>query len=201
MTDNATKSIRGTRTEKCLVAAYISESTAYTRYMFYAGQARKEKYYPVWRVFMATANNEMHHSKIFFKYLEGGKVQVPMDIDAGVIGTTAENLALASAEELAEGVEQYKEAAKIAREEGFDDIAQHFEAIAKVEESHRRRFDLYLKRVKEGTVWKREKPIRWQCLVCGFIFEGTEPPVTCPACNHPREYYVPVDEEYDAIVD
>ena len=195
------KSILGTRTEKNLVTAYLAESTAYTRYMFFAHQAGKEKYYPIQRVFTATANNEMRHSKVFFKYLEGGKVEVPMNIDSGVIGTTAENLKMAAEEERTEGVDMYMAAAKVAREEGFDEIADHFASIAAIESMHEKRFLEYLKQVNEGTVWKRDEPIKWQCLVCGYVYEGKEPPEICPACDHPREFYMPVEEEVDTYVE
>ena len=190
-----TKSIRGTRTEAALVKAYLSESAAYSRYMYYSQQATKESYFPIARIFAETAANELHHGKIFFKYLEGGKVEVPMNVDAGVIGSTLDNLATAAAEEHSEGVEQYAEAAKIAEEEGFDEIAAHFRAIAKVEERHEKRFLRFHEQVKNGTVWKRDTPIRWQCLVCGYVFVGKEPPLTCPACNHPREHYIALDED------
>ncbi len=111
------------------------------------------------------------------------------------IGDTASNLATAAHEEEVEGVELYTESAKVADEEGFPEIAEHFRAIAEVEEHHRKRFERYLKQVKEGTVWKRDKPVKWQCLVCGYIFEGTEPPEKCPACDHPREHYMALDDE------
>lgn len=192
-----TKDIRGTRTEKCLVAAYVSESTAYTRYMYYAQQADKEQYFPIGEIFRETAANELHHGKVFFRMLQGGKVDVTLNVDAGVIGTTAQNLEIASAEELAEGVEQYKNSAKVADEEGFPEIADHFRAIAAVEESHRRRFDRYLKEVEEGTVWKREKPVKWRCLVCGYIYEGTTPPEKCPGCDHPYQHYMAMDVALD----
>lgn len=192
-----TKSIRGTRTEANLVKAYMSESAAYSRYTYYSQQATKESYFPIARIFAETAANELHHGKIFFKYLEGGKVDVNLNVDAGVIGITLDNLATAAAEEHSEGVEQYAEAAKVAEEEGFADIAAHFRSIAKVEERHERRFNRLHEQVKNGTVWKRDKPIRWQCLVCGFVFVGTEPPLTCPACNHPREHYMALDEDND----
>lgn len=129
--------------------------------------------------------------------LQGGKVDVTLNVDAGVIGTTAQNLEIASAEELAEGVELYKNSAKVADEEGFPEIADHFRAIATVEESHRRRFDRYLKEVKEGTVWKREKPVKWRCLVCGYIYEGTTPPEKCPGCDHPYQHYMAMDVALD----
>ena len=192
---STTKSIKGTQTEKNLVAAYISESTAYTRYIFYAKQAEKESYFPIAFIFNNTANNELHHGKIFFKMLEGGKVDVPIDLDAGVIGTTAENLATAIEEERVEGVEQYMAAAKVAREEGFEEIAVHFESIATVERSHMERFARFLKQVQDGTVWKRDTPIKWQCLVCGYIYEGTTPPQVCPACDHPYQHYMAMDDE------
>lgn len=197
MSTSSVKDIRGTKTERCLVAAYVSESTAYTRYTFYAAQADKENYFPIGEIFRETADNELRHAKVFFKMLQGGSVKVDVDIDAGVIGDTATNLATASKEELKEGVEQYKASAKIADEEGFPEIAEHFRAIAKIEETHRRRFDIYLKQVKEGTVWKREKPIKWKCLVCGYIYEGTTPPDPCPACDHPYQHYMALDVALD----
>lgn len=193
MAQTTPQSLKGTQTEKNLVIAYVAESTAYTRYTFYAQQATKESYYPIAQVFNETADNELHHGKIFFKYLEGGSVNVNVDVDAGVIGTTAQNLEIAAAEEESEGVDLYRKSAEVAREEGFDDIAEHFEAIAQIEEQHRKRFLHYLKQVKEGTVWKRDHEITWKCLVCGYEFKGTEPPVKCPACNHPREHYMAMD--------
>lgn len=189
------KSIKGTQTEKNLVIAYMAESSAYTRYTFYAKQAEKEKYFPIAEIFRETDDNELNHGKVFFKLLEGGSVNVPLNVDAGVIGDTASNLATAAHEEEVEGVELYTESAKVADEEGFPEIAEHFRAIAEIEEHHRKRFERYLKQVKEGTVWKRDKPVKWQCLVCGYIFEGTEPPEKCPACDHPREHYMALDDE------
>ncbi|MDE7025212.1 MAG: rubrerythrin family protein [Paramuribaculum sp.] len=191
------KSIRGTRTEANLVKAYISESAAYSRYTYYSKQATKESYFPIARAFAETAANELHHGKTFFKYLEGGKVDVSLNVDAGVIGSTLENLATAADEEQNEGVVQYTEAAKVADEEGFPEIAESFRSIAKVEERHERRFRKFYEQVKNGTVWKRDKPIRWQCLVCGFVYVGIEPPLACPACDHPREHYMALDEDND----
>lgn len=190
---SANKSIKGTQTEKNLVISYVAESTAYTRYMFYAAQAEKENYFPIQRVFEETAANEMRHAKVYFKFLKGGSVTVPVGVDAGVIGTTAENLETAAREELEEGTKLYEAFAKVADEEGFTEIAEHFRAIATIEERHHRRFLHYLKQVKDGTVWKRDKPIIWKCLVCGYEYKGTEPPVECPACDHPREHYMAMD--------
>lgn len=188
------KSIKGTQTEKNLVIAYLAESSAYTRYNFYAQQADKEQYFPIGQIFRETAANEMHHGKVFFKFLEGGSVEVPMSADAGVIGTTAENLEIAAKEEINEGVKLYTNAAEVAEKEGFPEIASHFRAIAEIENRHHRRFTRYLKQVQDGTVWKREKPVTWQCLVCGFQYKGTEPPKVCPACDHPYQHYMAIDE-------
>ena len=124
------KDIKGTRTERNLVTAYMAESAAYTRYTFYASQADKENYFPIGEIFRETAANELRHGKVFFKFLQGGSVQVPLDVDAGVIGTTAENLETAAREEEFEGVKLYTDAAKVADEEGFAEIASHFRAIA-----------------------------------------------------------------------
>lgn len=192
------KSLAGTKTEKVIVQSYLAESSAYTRYMFYAQQAQKESYFPIQRVFQETADNEMHHAKVFFKMLQGGQVTVEMaKVDAGVIGTTADNLLTAANEEQNEGVIAYTEAAAIARSEGFDDIASHFEAIATIEKAHEARFRRLLEQVKSGTVWKREKPVTWKCLVCGYEYVGTEPPRVCPGCDHPYQHYMPLDVQLD----
>lgn len=188
------KSIKGTQTEKNLVIAYLAESSAYTRYTFYAQQADKEEYFPIGEIFRETADNELRHGKVFFKFLEGGSVNVPMDVDAGGIGDTASNLATAAHEEMVEGVELYTASAKVADEEGFTDIASHFREIAEIEELHRKRFERYLKQVEDGTVWKRDKAIKWKCLVCGYVHEGTEPPKVCPACDHPYQHYMAMDD-------
>ncbi len=188
------KSIKGTRTEKNLAIAYMAESAAYTRYTYYAAQAEKESYFPIQRVFTDTAANELRHGKIYFKYLQDGNFPVTLDVDAGIIGNTAENLATAAHEEEVEGYELYTGFAKVAEEEGFDDIASHFRAIAEIEARHRKRFLYYLNQVQTGTVWKRDHEITWQCLVCGYEYKGTTPPVKCPACDHPYQHYIGLDE-------
>ena len=187
------KSIKGTRTEKNLVASYVAESGAYSRYTFYAAQADKENYFPIGEAFRNTASNELRHAKVFFKLLEGGQVTITADIDAGVIGDTATNLRIAANEEMKEGVEMYTAAAKVADEEGFTGIASHFRAIAEIESRHRARFEKYLEQVNNGTVWKRDKPSNWQCLVCGYVYHGTTPPEICPACDHPYQHYIALD--------
>lgn len=122
---------------------------------------------------------------------------MPVTADAGVIGTTEDNLKTAADEELSEGVDMYIEFAKVAEKEGFTEIAEHFRAIAEIEKRHHDRFLYFLQQVKDGTVWKREKPIKWQCLVCGYVYEGTTPPKVCPACDHPYQHYIGLD--YDVI--
>lgn len=190
----ATPSIKGTQTEKNLVVSYAAESMAYSRYTFYAQQADNEQYFPIGQIFRETAANELHHAKIYFKYLEGGSLDVNVGVDAGTIADTASNLALSAKEEKEEGYEMYRAFAEVADKEGFADIAAHFRAIAEIEMHHHRRFLRYLSQVKEGTVWMREKPITWRCLVCGYTFVGTEPPKVCPACNHPYQHYMAMDE-------
>ena len=190
-----TKSIKGTQTEKNLVISYMAESSAYSRYMFYAAQATKEEYFPIADVFTETADNELRHAKVYFKFLEGGSLPVELNVDAGVIGTTAENLEIAANEEKVEGFEMYLQFAETAEKEGFADIAEHLRAIATIEERHRNRFLHYLDQVEKGTVWKRDKPIVWKCLVCGYEYTGTEPPKVCPACDHPYQHYMGMDYE------
>lgn len=195
MTTQNSKSIKGTQTEKNLVISYMAESAAYSRYTFYAAQATKEEYFPIAKVFTDTADNELRHAKIYFKYLEGGSLPVELGVDAGIIGTTAENLATAANEEKVEGYEMYQQFAEVADKEGFAEIAEHFRAIATIEEHHHRRFLHYLDQVQKGTVWKRDTPIVWHCLVCGYEYTGTEPPTKCPACDHPYQHYMAMDYE------
>ena len=189
----AVKSIKGTLTEKNLVKAYVSESGAYTRYIYYSQQAEKEGYFPIQKVFEETAANELRHGKVFMKFLESGVVPCTVDVDAYNIGDTASCLEISIKEEREEGFEEYLASAKVAREEGFIEIAEHFEAIAAIEMHHMKRFQAYLDQVKAGTVWKRDHEITWKCLVCGSEYVGKEPPVVCPACDHPQQHYIAMD--------
>ncbi|MDE7402204.1 MAG: rubrerythrin family protein [Muribaculaceae bacterium] len=189
--ETPTKSLVGTKTQVNLANSYAAESMAYTRYTFFAQAAQKEQYYQYANLFNETAANELHHAKIFLKYLNEANCQTaPLGVDAGVIGSTLDNLKVAAAEEEAEGVEAYTKAAEVAREEGFPEIADRFTAIAAVELHHRERFMKMAKRIEDGTVWKSDTPIKWQCQVCGYIFEGTEPPQKCPACYHPYQHFM-----------
>ena len=191
-----TKSIKGTQTEKNLATAYVAESTAFTRYTFFAQTAQKESYFQYADIFNETAANELHHAKIFLKYLseEAAVTAGPIGVDAGVLAPTVDNLGVAAREEENEGVKLYTNAADVAEKEGFVEIAERFRAIATIENHHRERFLLMQQRIKDGTVWKREKPIKWQCLVCGYIYEGVEPPVQCPACYHPYQHFMPIED-------
>lgn len=192
---DTTKSLKGTQTEKNLATAYVAESTAYSRYTYFAQTAQKESYFQYANIFNETAANELHHAKIYLKYLTNGPVDAAaVSIDPGILDPTAENLAVAAAEELKEGVNLYIEFAKVAEKEGFQEIADRFRAIATIEMRHRDRFLLMKQRIKEGSVWKREKPIKWQCLVCGYIHEGTQPPEKCPACHHPYQHFMPEED-------
>lgn len=191
----ATPNLKGTQTEKNIVSSYLNETQSYARYTYYAQQADKEEYFPIGEIFRQTAANELHHAKVFLKMLGGGSVVGTVAVDAIPPKTTAENLEISMGEEENEGVHAYQEFAKIAQQEGFDDIASHFLAIAEVEKHHLDRFTLLHQQVVDGTVWKRDKPIMWQCLVCGYMYEGTTPPVKCPACDHPYQHYMAMDDD------
>lgn len=190
-----TKSLKGTKTEKNLANAYVAESTAYTRYTYFSQTAQKEQYFHFANIFAETADNELHHAKIFLKYLTNGVVMTDqLGIDPGILSPTVSNLAVAAAEEQKEGVEMYQKSADVADEEGFSEIADVFRAVATIENHHKERFDLMKWQIDNDKVWKRDKPIKWQCLVCGYIFEGTEPPEKCPACSHPYQHFMPAEE-------
>lgn len=190
------KNLSGTKTAQYLINSYMAETQAYARYTYYAQAADKENYFPIGQIFRMTADNELHHAKVFMKFLNNINLegaQVGGTVDAGFLADTATNLRIAINEESVDGYEYYTEAAKVAREEGFDDIASHFEAIATVEKRHHDRFVKLLKQVQDGTVWKRTQPITWQCMVCGYQEEGLEPPKVCPGCDHPYQHYMPLD--------
>lgn len=187
------KSVAGTQTEKNLATAYLNEAQSYARYTFYANKATKESYFPIAHAFNETAANELRHAKVFMGFLPGGKLMAEVPTDTVAIGSTEDNLKISIEEEKVEGYEAYLAAAKVADEEGFPEIASHFRAIASIEAHHLKRFQTYLTQLQNGTVWKREKPILWQCLVCGYIHEGTTPPVKCPGCDHPYQHYIALD--------
>jgi len=172
------ENLKGTKTEKNLQASFAGESQARNKYTYFAKVARKEGYHYIAQIFEETAINEMQHAKDEFKLLNG-------------IGDTAANLKEAIAGEHYETTEMYVNFEKDAKDEGFADVARLFKQIAKVEAEHRDRYKKLLQMLEDGTLYKREKPIRWKCSKCGYIHEGTEPPVKCPSCQHPKEYFEP----------
>lgn len=187
--------LKGSQTEKYLAKSFAVESTAYSRYMFFAKSAKKEGYMFFSKIFEETANNEMRHAKTFLKYLQDGAVVCdPIEVDPGILTPTSDNLLVAEHEEDIEGVQTYTEAAKVAQAEGFSEIAVRFKIIAGIESHHKERFALMRQQILDGTVWKREVPIKWQCMECGYIFEGKEPPRKCPGCGKSYEYFMPLGE-------
>ncbi len=190
------KSIKGTRTEQNLLISFAGESQARSRYTFFASVAKKEGYEQIAGVFMETAEQEKEHAKRFFKFLEGGKLEITAAYPAGVIGTTAENLAAAADGENEEWTEMYPIFADIAEEEGFKEIAVVFRMIAKVEVEHEIRYRKLLANLEAGKVFEKEEAIKWQCRNCGFVFEGKKAPVTCPACAHPQAFFEPMKQNY-----
>ena len=189
-------SLKGTKTEKNLLASFAGESQARNRYTYFASAARKAGYEQIASIFLETADNEKEHAKRFFKFLEGGEAEITASYPAGVIGDTAANLEASAAGENLEWTKLYKEAEDTARQEGFDEIADVFKEIAEVEEAHEIRYRKLLKNVKEGKVFKKDSVVRWKCRNCGYVHEGNEAPKTCPACAHPQGYYEVLCENY-----
>ncbi len=181
--------LKGSETEKNLMKSFAGESQARMRYTYFSSVAKKEGYEQIAAIFTETADQEKEHAKKFFKYLEGGNVEITASFPAGVIGTTAQNLEAAAAGELEEWSDMYPEFAKVAEKEGFMEIANTFKKIATVEAEHEKRYRALLARVEAGTVFSREEEIEWQCRNCGFVFKGKKAPDKCPACQHPQAYF------------
>jgi rubrerythrin len=189
-------SIKGTKTEMNLLKAFAGESQARNRYWFFSTVAKKEGYEQISALFMETAENEKEHAKVFFCHLEGGDAEITASYPAGRVGTTAENL-LASAEgEKMEWSVLYPDFAEVADSEGFPAVAESFREIGKVEAHHEARYRKLLSNVEARRVFSKDKPIRWKCRNCGYVYEGTEAPVICPACKHPQSYYEMQTEAY-----
>ncbi|MBU0571170.1 MAG: rubrerythrin family protein [Candidatus Omnitrophica bacterium] len=188
--------IKGTKTEKNLLASFAGESQARNRYTYFASVANKEGYKQIEALFLEIADNEKEHAKKFFKLLEGGDVEITAAYPAGVIGTTVENLEAAANGEHEEWDVLYPAAAKIADEEGFPKIAEQFRSIAEVEKAHEKRYRKLSKNIKNGTVFKKDSSIKWKCRNCGYIHEGNEAPAECPACAHPQAYFEVFCENY-----
>ena len=183
------KSLKGTKTKKNLLAAFAGESQARNRYTYFASKAKKQGYEQISAIFLETADNEKEHAERIFKFLEGGEAEVSASFPAGVIGDTVDNLKAAASGENYEHTTMYPEFARIAEEEGFDEIAAVFRSIANAEKQHEKRYLGLMENIKQGRVFKREKVVKWRCRNCGYIHEGPEAPNECPACAHPQAYY------------
>jgi rubrerythrin len=182
-------SLKGSRTERNLLTAFAGESQARNRYDYFAGQARKEGYQQIADIFAETANQEREHAKRFFKFLEGGEVEIQAAFPAGRIGSTAENLREGAAGEHYEHTEMYPGFAAVAREEGFEAIAAVFDAVCVAEKQHEKRYLGLLANVEKSRVFKRDSKVVWRCRNCGYLHEGTEAPQSCPACAHPQAHF------------
>jgi rubrerythrin len=189
-------SLKGTQTEKNLLGAFAGESQARNRYTFAASKAKKEGYVQIAQVFEETANQEKEHAKRFFKFLEGGEVEVVAAFPAGVIGTTAENLKAAAAGEHHEHTTLYPGFAEVAEKEGFPEIEAAFRMVSVAEVQHERRYLGLLANLEAGKVFKKEQSVKWRCLNCGFVYEAEEAPDTCPACVHPQSYFELLGENW-----
>jgi rubrerythrin len=190
------KSIKGTKTEKNLLASFAGESQARNRYTFFASAAKKECFEQISRIFLETAENEKEHAKIFFQYLEGGDVEITAGYPAGVIGDTKSNLEAAAAGENMEWTTLYANFANVAREEGFPEVARSYEQISKVEMFHEKRYRKLAANIANSEVFKKKATTKWHCINCGYVYEGDEAPKECPACKHPQAYYEVLAENY-----
>ena len=190
------KSIKGTQTEKNLLISFAGESQARNRYTYYAGVARKEGLVQISTIFEETANQEKEHAKRFYKFLEGGELEITESFPAGKIGNTLENLLEAAAGEEHEWSEMYPGFAKVAREEGFNEIADAYEAISVAEKQHDKRYRDLAENLKAGRVFKRNGKVVWRCRNCGYLHEADEAPQFCPACLHPQAHFELLGENW-----
>jgi rubrerythrin len=188
--------LKGSDTEKYLLAAFAGESQARTRYSFFAKRAKKEGFEQIAAIFQETSENEMEHAELFWKLLEGGIAEISAAYPAGVTGSTAENLKISAEGEKLESGTLYPLFAKKAEEEGFPEVAKTFRQVAKVEAYHERRYRKLLSAVENGTVFSKGMPVFWKCRNCGFVLEGTEAPEVCPVCSHARAYFEVWCENY-----
>ena len=190
------KSIKGTVTEQNLLKAFAGECQAKNRYEFFAEKAKLEGYEQIAAIFAKTAAQEQSHAKQFIKFMEGGAVDIVTEYSTGISDQTTANLKLAIIDETREATELYPQYSEIARQEGFPAIGAIFELISKVETEHAKRFSKLLERLENGTTFRREKSVKWECRKCGYVHEGENPPQICPACNHPLGYFEEMEENY-----
>jgi len=190
------KSIKGSKTEKNLLAAFAGESQARNRYTYFASAARKEGLEQIANIFAETAENEKEHAKVFFKHLEGGDVEITAAYPAGAIKDTKSNLEAAAAGENLEWTTLYADFAKTAKDEGYTEVARSFEQIAKVEKFHESRYRKLVNNIANAEVFKKSSSVKWHCINCGFVLEGQEAPKECPACKHPQAFYEVLAENF-----
>ncbi|MGB2578379.1 rubrerythrin [Elusimicrobium simillimum] len=190
------KSIKGTQTEKNILTAFAGESQARNRYTYYASVAKKEGYVQISNIFEETANQEKEHAKRLFKFLEGGAVEVKWSFPAGVISKTEDNLKEAADGEDEEWEHMYPDFAKVAREEGFEEIASAMEHIAIAEKQHSKRYKALRQNILDGKVFKKDSKVVWRCLNCGYIQSGDSAPQKCPACDHPQAHFEVLAENW-----
>ncbi len=190
------KSLKGTQTEKNLLKAFAGESQARNRYEFFVKVAKNEGYEQIAAIFQLTADQEKQHAKRFFKFLEGGDLEITAAYPAGKIGTTAENLKAAAMGENEEWTILYPKFAEIAKEEGFNEVSVAFKMIAKVEAEHEKRYLKFLKNLEDGKVFIKDEKVKWVCRNCGYVHEGEKALENCPACQHPKAYFELFSENY-----
>lgn len=188
--------LKGSKTEKNLMTAFAGEAQARNRYAYFASKAKKEGYMQISAIFEETADQEREHAKRLFKFMTGGEAEITAAFPFGVIGSTAENLNAAAAGENHEWTSMYPGFAKIAREEGFGEVAGAMESIAVAEKQHEKRYLALAKNIAEGRVFKKDKPVVWRCRNCGYLHEGVEAPTECPACVHPQAYFEVLGENW-----
>jgi len=188
--------LKGTQTERNILTAFAGESQARNRYTYFASQAKKEGYVQISAIFEETANQEKEHAKRLFKFLEGGDVELNATFPAGVIGSTLQNLKDAAAGENHEHTEMYPGFAQIARKEGFGNVAEVMEAIAVAEKQHEKRYLNLASNIEAGNVFKRTEKVVWRCRNCGYLHEGNEAPIECPACAHSQAHFELLGENY-----
>lgn len=189
-------SLKGTQTEKNLLTAFAGESQARNRYTYFASAAKKEGYVQISDIFTETANQEKEHAKRFFKFLEGGELEITGAFPAGVIGTTVENLKAAAAGEEYEWTQMYPDFAAVAREEGFEAIAMVFEMVGIAEKQHDKRYKDLAANIDAGKVFKKDASTTWRCRNCGYVQDGEEAPEMCPACAHPQAHFEVLGENW-----
>ena len=188
--------LKGSQTEKNILTAFAGESQARNRYTYFASKAKKEGYVQIAAIFEETANQEKEHAKRLFKFLEGGEIEITAGFPAGVIGSTLDNLKASAAGENYEHTSMYPGFAKTAGDEGFDNLADVFSAIAEAEKQHEKRYNALAQNIEAGRVFKRDNKVSWQCRNCGYIHEGTEAPQKCPACDHDQAHFELLTENW-----